>query len=78
MLPLMVAAKKVRKVNPTSSIDMLAPFLLTMIVSFVVLIGSLFACKFMAPDVVAGYGFGELAAFVVGVIVFGISVSKRR
>ncbi|WP_165055233.1 MULTISPECIES: hypothetical protein [unclassified Adlercreutzia] len=78
LIPFRVATKKIRTVNPTHSIDMLAPFLLTIIASFVILIAGMIACKLIAPDVVVAYSVAELLAFVVGVIVFGLVLSKRR
>lgn len=78
IVPFRVATKKIRTVNPTHSIDMLAPFLLTIAASFVILIAGMIVCKLAAPDVVVAYSIAELLAFVVGVIVFGVFLSKRR
>lgn len=78
IVPFRVATKKIRTVNPTYSIDMLAPFLLTIAASFVILIAGMIVCKLAAPDVVVAYSIAELLAFVVGVIVFGVLLSKRR
>lgn len=78
IVPFRVATKKIRTVNPTHSIDMLAPFLLTIAASFVILIAGMIVCKLAAPDVVVAYSIAELLAFVVGVIVFGVLLSKRR
>lgn len=78
LIPFWVATKKIRTVNPTHSLDMLAPFLLTIVLSLVILIAGMVICKLVAPGVVAAYAIAELLAFVVGVIVFGVLVSKRR
>ena len=78
IIPFKVATSKIRTVNPTHSIDMLAPFLLTIAASFVILIAGMIVCKLAAPDVVIAYSIAELLAFVVGVIVFGVFLSKRR
>lgn len=78
IIPFRVATKKIRSANPTHSLDMLAPFLLTIILSFLILIAGLIICKLVAPDVIMAYAIAELLAFVLGVIVFGFVVSKRR
>lgn len=78
IIPFRVAVKKIRTVNPTHSLDMLAPFLLTIAVSFVILIAGMVVCKLAAPDVIVVYALAELLTFVIGVIVFGVFLSKRR
>lgn len=78
IFPFKVSISKIRTVNPTHTIDMLAPFLLTILASFVILIAGMIICKLVAPDVVIAYSVAELIAFVVGVIVFGVFLSKRR
>lgn len=78
IVPFRIATKKIRTVNPTHSLDMLAPFLLTIAASFVVLVAGLIVCKMAASDVLVPFAAAELVAFVVGVIVFGLVSSKRR
>lgn len=78
VVPFRFAMKRIRKVNPTHSLDLLAPFLLTIFVSFVVLVGGMLVCKLVAPSVAVAYSIAEILAFVVGVIVFGMVLSKRR
>lgn len=78
VVPFRFAAQKIRKVNPTHSLELLAPFILTIAASFVILIAGMVVCKLVAPDVVVAYALAEILAFVVGVIVFGIFMSKRR
>lgn len=78
IFPFRVATRKIRTVNPTHSLELLAPFLLTIIASFAILIAGMVVCKLVAPDVAVAYSIAELVTFVVGVIVFGAFVSKRR
>ncbi len=78
LAPFRVAIKKIRAVNPTDALGMLGPFLLTILISFVILIAGLIVCKLVAPDVVLAFAGAEFLAFVVGVIVFGVVISKRR
>ena len=76
VIPFNVAIKKIRAVDPTKSLNLLGPFLLTIAASFVILVAGMVVCKLVAPDV--AYAVAELVAFVVGVIVFGVFLSKRR
>lgn len=78
VVPFKFATKRIRKVNPTHSLDLLTPFLLTIAVSFIVLVGGMVVCKLVAPNVVVAYSIAEILAFVAGVIVFGVFLSKRR
>ncbi len=78
VVPFSVAIKKIRTVDPTSSLNLLGPFLLTILVSFIMLVAGLIVCKLAAPDVVLPYAAAELLAFIVGVIVFGVLIAKRR
>ena len=73
VIPFNVASKKIRAVDPTKSLNLLGPFLLTIAAAFVIVV-----CKLVAPDVALAYAVAELVAFVVGVIVFGVFLSKRR
>ena len=73
VIPFNVAIKKIRAVDPTKSLNLLGPFLLTIAASF-----GMVVCKLVAPDVALAYAVAELVAFVVGVIVFGVFLSKRR
>ncbi|MDO4502305.1 MAG: hypothetical protein Q4D06_03900 [Coriobacteriia bacterium] len=76
-VPLFVASKKVRKISATSSMDMLAPFLITMAISFIVLICGMIVCRVAFPEMAKFFTIAEFAAFVISVFLFGISVSKR-
>lgn len=78
IIPFGVSTKKIRTVDPSQSLNLLGPFLLTIALSFVVLIAGLLACKFIAPDYVIAFAIAEFVAFAVGVIVFGLILSKRR
>lgn len=78
VVPFSVAVKKIRTVDPTHSLNLLGPFLLTIAVSFIILVAGMVVCKLVAPDVALGYAAAELVTFVVGVIVFGVYLSKRR
>ena len=78
IVPFRVAMKKIRFVDPTHSLNLLGPVLLTIAVSFLVLVAGLIVCKLAAPDVVIPFAVAEFAAFVVGVIVFGVFLSKRQ
>lgn len=79
VIPFCFTAKKARTIDPTNgSLSMLAPVMVTLAVSFVMLIAGLIGCKLLAPDYLVACVLGEFVAFVIGVIVFGIVVSKRR
>ena len=79
LIPFCFAAKNARKIDPSGgSLTLLAPLLLTLAVSFVILVLGLVGCKMIAPDYVVACVVAEFATFVIGVIVFGIKVSKRR
>ena len=78
MIPFPAAAKKAKTLSGASSMGLMAPFLLTLLVSFAVLVIGMVACKMLAPDVIFAFVIAEFVTFVIGVIVFGISVSKRR
>ena len=78
VIPFNVAIRKIRAVDPTKSLNLLVPFLLTIAASFVVLIAGMVACKLVAPEVALAYAVAEFVAFVIGVIVFGVFLSKRR
>ncbi len=78
IIPFRVAANRIRSVNPTNTIGMLGAFLLTIVISFLILIAGMIICRAVAPDVVVAYAIAELVAFVVGVIIFGIVIAMRR
>lgn len=78
VIPFNIAIKKIRTVDPTKSLNLLGPFLLTIAASFVILVVGMVACKLIAPDVAIAFAVAEFAAFVVGVIVLGVFLSKRR
>ena len=78
IVPFSIAIKKIRTVDPTHSLNLLGPFLLTILVSFVILIAGMVVCKLAFPEVALAYAAAELQTFVVGVVVFGVFISKRR
>ena len=78
VIPFKVATKKIRTINPANSLSLLGPFLLTIALSFLILIAGMIVCKFVAPDVVITFSVAEILAFAVGVIVFGAFLSKRQ
>ncbi len=78
VIPFKVATKKIRTINPANSLSLLGPFLLTIALSFLILIAGMIVCKFVAPDVVIAFSVAEILAFAVGVIVFGAFLSKRQ
>ena len=78
VIPFKVATKKIRTINPANSLSLLGPFLLTIALSFLILIVGMIVCKLVAPDVVIAFSVAEILAFAVGVIVFGAFLSKRE
>ena len=78
LIPFPIAAKKGRLLDPSSSLNLLAPLLLTLVVSIAILVVGMIICKTVASDCIFAFVIGEFAMFVIGVIVFGIIVSKRR
>lgn len=78
VIPFKVATKKIRTINPANSLSLLGPFLLTIALSFLILIAGMIVCKFVAPDVAIAFSVAEILAFAVGVIVFGAFLSKRQ
>ncbi len=78
VVPFKVATKKIRTVNPTNSLGLLGPFVLTIAISFIILVAGMVVCKLVAPDVVIAFSIAEIIAFAVGVIVFGAFLSKRQ
>ena len=78
LIPFPIAAKKGRMLDPSKSLNLLAPLLLTLLISFVILVVGMVICKAVAADSIFAFVIGEFAMFVIGVIVFGIFVSKRR
>lgn len=78
VVPFNVAIKKIRTVDPTKSLNLLGPFLLTLAASFVILVAGMVICKVAAPGVAMPFAAAEIITFVVGVIVFGVVLSKRR
>ena len=78
IIPFPFAAKKGRTIDPSKSSNLLLPLLLTLLVSFVILVVVMIGCKLLAPDVILAFVVAEFATFVIAVIVFGIALSKRR
>ena len=60
VIPFNVAIKKIRAVDPTKSLNLLGPFLLTIAASFVILVAGMVVCKLVAPDVALAYAVAEL------------------
>ncbi len=50
VIPFKVATKKIRTINPANSLSLLGPFLLTIALSFLILIAGMIVCKFVAAD----------------------------
>ncbi len=78
VIPFNVATRRIRKVNPTQALNMLGPFLLTILISFVILIVGIIVCRLVAESVIWPFVIAELLAFAVGVIIFGVVVARRR
>lgn len=77
LIPFRVAIKKIRTVDPSFSLNLLGPFLLTIAVSFIFLVLGIVACKLLAPDFIVVYSLTELLAFIVGVIAMGVLAKQR-
>lgn len=78
IIPFSVAIKKIRTVDPTHSLNLLGPFLATIAASFVILIAGMVVCKLVFPQVALAYAAAELMTFVIGIVVFGVFIAKRR
>ncbi len=78
VIPFNIATQRIRKVNPTQSLNMLGPFLLTILISFVILIAGMIVCRLVAESVIWPFVIAELLAFAVCVVIFGIMVVRRR
>ncbi len=78
VIPFNVATNRIRKVNPTQTLNMLGPFLLTILISFVILIAGMIVCRLVAEEVIWPFVIAELLAFAVSVIIFGLVVARRR
>ncbi len=78
IIPFSVAIKKIRTVDPTHSLNLLGPFLATIAASFVILIAGMVVCKLAFPQVALAYAAAELMTFVIGIVVFGVFIAKRR
>ena len=78
IIPFSVAIKKIRTVDPTHSLNLLGPFLATIAASFVILIAGMVVCKLAFPEVALAYAAAELMTFVIGIVVFGVFIAKRR
>ena len=76
--PFNVAIKKHRAEDPHKSIHLIGPFLLTHAAKLNKHVAEQVVCKLVAPDDALAYAVAELVAFVIGVIVFGVFLSKRR
>lgn len=79
LVPFYFAARNAKKIDPTlGSFAMLGPFLLTIVISFAILVVGLVAGKVLAPEVVVPLAIAQFAAFVVGVVAFGIMLAHDR
>ena len=78
IIPFNIAMKKIRTVDPTHSLNLLGPFLATIAVSFVILVAGMVVCKLAFPQVALAYAATELMTFVIGIVVFGVFIAKRR
>ena len=78
IIPFNIAMKKIRAVDPTHSLNLLGPFLATIAVSFVILVAGMVVCKLAFPQVALAYAAAELMTFVIGIVVFGVFIAKRR
>lgn len=78
IIPFSIAMKKIRTVDPTHSLNLLGPFLATIAVSFVILVAGMVVCKLAFPQVALAYAAAELMTFVIGIVVFGVFIAKRR
>lgn len=77
VVPFFVAIKNIRKVDPTFSLNLLGPFLLTIVVSFLILLAGLALCKLIAPDVIVPFAAAEIFVFVAGVLVLGLYKARQ-
>ncbi len=79
LIPFCFSTKQAKKIDATAgSFAMLGPFLLTIVVSFAILVVGLALTKMLASSVVAPFAIAEFAAFVLGVIIFGISIARKN
>ena len=77
--PFYFAVKNANKIDPTAgSFSMLGPFLLTIVLSFAILVCALAIGKAVAPNKIVLLAISEFVAFVIGVIVFGVLFAKGR
>ena len=54
LVPFWVAVKRVRLINETASAGVLGPFLLTIAISFLILLAGIVLCKLIAADYQVG------------------------
>ena len=79
IVPFYFAAKNAKKIDPTAgSFSMLGPFLLTIVVSFAILVCVLALGKTISPNNIVPLAVSEFVAFVIGVIVLGVLFAKGR
>ena len=79
IVPFYIAVKNAKKIDPTAgSFSMLGPFLLTIVLSFAILVCALAVGKTVSPDKIVPLAVSEFVAFVFGVIVFGVLFAKGR
>ena len=78
LVPFWVAVKRVRLIKETASAGVLGPFLLTIAISFLILLAGIVLCKLIAADYQVVYSLTELIAFTVGVVVMGLLIKQRQ
>lgn len=78
IVPFVFAIKKVRYQDPTKQFGLLGSFLLTIFVSFVILMAGMIVCKVAFPNEALTFVISEFITFIVGIIVFGVFIAKRR
>lgn len=77
LVPFWVAIKRIRLIDPSMPLALLGPFLLTTVVSLLILVAGIAACKLIAPYCIVVYSLTELIAFTVGVVVMGVLAKQR-
>ena len=79
LIPFYFATKGAKKIDASAgTFAMLGPFLLTIVISFAILVVSLAIGKMLAPSVVAPLAIAEFVAFVLGVIIFAICIARGK
>ena len=77
-LPLYGGLQMSKKVTRTSNFGYAGTLLLSVFVSFVILVGTLIVCVVLARDMVVPFVAAEAIALVVTAVIFGIMKRARR